>query len=190
MRRILLLGLICLGLAACASPHTLTKEQVQSLGISNIQVTIPPTAGISWATEQEYYEKTQGGSPQDGKEHVRKKLQALVQAEYERQLKPRFVGPHKVKLDVTIKMLVVPSLAARVFVNDMALFKANYDVVDLKTGELLARFEDVGGSSQKMMGGLLAPLSDAAGLSGHDPTPALIANHAAIAREWLAKGRQ
>lgn len=188
VRRLLLINFLCFLLAACASPHNLTQQEVNGLGIANIQVSFAPNAHISWSIEQEKYRETHNASPEEIRQHVKTRLLTLVQEEYDRQLKPYFQGPKKVRLEVSIRSLIVPSLAERVFVNNTASFAANYSVVDVKSGTVLARYEDTG-SVQIMVGGVAGILTDATGLTGKDPALSMIPLHVAKAREWLSKGR-
>lgn len=67
------------------------------------------------------------------------------------------------------------------------MFGAEVDVVDAGSGDVIATYSSPVGASQAMMGGLLAPLTDAMGMTGQDPGTALVAQHVSNVRGWLLK---
>lgn len=189
-RRIFLLGALCLGLAACATPHTMSRETVESLGVSEVRVNTA-SAAVSWPAEEERFSRQHAPasvSPQEMQAHLRSRVQAMVQEHYDAKFKPYFRGPRKVRLDVDVHGLMVPSLAARVLVTDLAGFSASFTIVDAKTGQVIARYPNAG-AQKKMGGGLLAPLGDAAGLTGRDPAEELVFAQVLSVRNWVLNER-
>ncbi len=190
-RRFFILAGICFVLAACASkPHNLPQETIQSLGISEIDVNLDK-AFISWGPEEERISRQPRHSPEprtdaEVQAMVVTKLQKIIHDEYSRVMKSAFRGPRQARMTINVRTMSVPSLAKRVFIDNVARFTTDITITDIKTGELLARDDKVY-EHRQMLGGVLAPLTDAVGLVGSDPAVEIIQSQAYSVRKWLSQ---
>jgi|GEM_PF-1738014 len=192
VRRIFLLGALCLALAACATPHKMTQDTIDSLGVKEVRVNTT-SAFVSWPAEEEKFKRQHvtpnAVSQQEMQAHLRKRVQEMVQEHYDAKFKPYFLGPRKVRLDVDVKGLTIPSLAARVLVSDIASFSANFTIVDIKTGEVIAQYPNAA-MYKKMIGGIMAPIADAVSNTGADPAEELVLSQVLSVRNWVTKSGQ
>lgn len=176
--------------AACAAPHTLSVTDVGTLGFGKVEVAIDPGARLTWPSREAAFQRAGGSTETTGRDlrtYLTEQVRQTIESSYAIGLAPELTGKRKVNLRVRVRGFIVPSLAERVLVNNHAMFAAHVDVVDAVSGDVIATYEPPAATSQAMMGGLLAPFTDALGMTGQDPGTALVAQHVSNIREWLLK---
>jgi hypothetical protein len=188
-------------LAACATvaPHTLSQTSIHDLKVVDVEISGAEVIR-SWPAGEEAYARSPSADPAivprlqtslvsdfpAVQAFIAGELKAIFKAEFDSQLRPIFAGQRPVRAFVHIKKFDVPSVARRMFLGGPAVFDAEVDLRDAKTG-LSVLFYTGDYSSKILLGGLSAPI--AAAIAGDQGRP-LIQDFLQQYRDWLLRGAQ
>jgi hypothetical protein len=183
-------ALFC-ALAACATiPQSLPSDQIRSLKLTAVNVTIAPDASIQWADGLHAWAKQKGipdhelaraGDSDEARAYARTLLAGKVRETTMRVLSLSLAGTRPARINVVVKGFVIASAAQRVIIGGSHVMSADVTLVDAGGRELLARpnFVVVNAAGQGVVGALV----DAAMLP--DPTQRLLEDFANRYRDWL-----
>ena len=159
-----LFGALALVLAGCqTASHKLPLEQIAELRVAEVVVSIADGAQI----------------PEDLRPVVGPKVKAAA----ERQFAQRFKGSNPVRVEVTVKQVVITPTVQRVVLGGGHSMTAQMTMVDLRTKSVLLSYPEqtarMGGQ-----GGLMEVALDGA-VSGGDPIDFMAQNLAFQFAEWV-----
>ncbi|MBV9078310.1 MAG: hypothetical protein JO048_12595 [Methylobacteriaceae bacterium] len=118
--------------------------------------------------------------------HIGTVLTTRFKTEFASQVSPILSGTRPVRAIVRLKLFDVPSTARRIFVDNDAKMRATIDLVDAKTGALVASYEGPY-RSRRLIGGVMTGLALA--LDHSDTGQALITQYMSEYRAWLVGDR-
>jgi hypothetical protein len=159
-----LFGALALVLAGCQTAgHKLSLEQVADLRVGEVVVFIADGAQVP--------------------EEVRTAVAPKVKAAVERQFAPRFKGTTPVRIEVTVKRVVVTSAVQRVVLGGPQSMTVDMTMVDPRTKSVLLSYPDRTAQMSPRGGVMEAALEGA--ISGNDPIDFMAQNLAFQFAEWI-----
>jgi hypothetical protein len=186
-------------LSACATipPPQLSRSQIEGLKIVSVEVT-GLTSITSWPVEQDAF-IAKGSVSQTVADDLRLRsysynpaifehFGAVIRQEYSNRLPSMLPGNRPVKAVVHVKQLNIPSLAARILVNQHALYEAEISLVEISSNQPLVKF-DGKLISRIMIGGVGAIAFDVVTQGSADYGRLMIAESVADFRAWLNEAR-
>jgi len=159
-----LLASLCLVLTACQTAgHKLPLEQVADMRVGEVVVTIADGAQIS-----------------DEARHV---VAPKVKAAVERQFAQRFKGTTPVRIEVTVKRVVLTSAAQRIVIGGPQSMTLDMTLVDPQTKSVLLSYPDRT-AQMGVRGGVMEVAIEGA-MSGNDPIDFMAQNLAFQFAEFI-----
>jgi hypothetical protein len=188
-------------LAACVTvaPHTLSQDNIHNLKVVDVEI-----SGVevvrSWPEGEEHYARSPDADPAivsrlqtslvsdfpPVQAFIAGELKAIFKSEFDSQFRPIFAGQRPVRAFVHLKKFDVPSVARRMFLGGAAVFDAEIDLRDARTGASVL-FYSGDSSSKLLLGGMSAPI--AAAIAGDQGRP-MIQDYMKQYRDWLLRGAQ
>ena len=164
MRFVALLGAFALVLGGCqTASHKLSLEQVADLRVGEVVVSIPDGAQIS--------------------EDVRTVIAPKFKAAVERQFAQRFKGTTPVRIEVTVKRVIVTSAFQRVVLGGPQSMTVDMTMVDPRTKSVLLSYPDRT-AQMSPRGGVMEVALEGA-ISGNDPIDFMAQNLAFQFAEFI-----
>jgi hypothetical protein len=187
--------------AACVTvaPHTLSQANIHDLRIVDVEI-----SGVevirSWPAGEEAYARSPGADPAvvprlqtslvsdfpPVQAFIAGELKGIFKSEFDSQFRAIFAGQKPVRAFVHLKKFDVPSVARRIFLGGPAVFDADIDLRDARTGASVL-FYSGDSSSKLLLGGMSAPI--AAAIAGDQGRP-VIQDYLTQYRNWLLRGAQ
>ena len=187
--------------AACVTvaPHTLSQDNIHDLRIVDVEI-----SGVevirSWPAGEEAYARSPGADPAivsrlqtslvsdfpPVQAFIAGELKGIFKSEFDSQFRAIFAGQRPVRAFVHVKKFDVPSVARRIFLGGPAVFDADIDLRDVRTGASVL-FYSGDSSSKLLLGGMSAPI--AAAIAGDQGRP-VIQDYLQQYRGWLLRGAQ
>lgn len=194
MFKAILLALAAIGLASCVTAkNTLSLDDIATLRLAGVDVSFAPNVHIWWGDGERAYAASKGQSvlesetlakTPEGQAYLRNTIAAKVKGAMERKLSAELAGARPVRVQVTVKSVVISSAIQRVLVGGHHSMVADVTLVDAKTGALLLPY--AGQTTQAGAGqGIGGVLVDAALLP--DPIDRVADNYAATYVYWLLR---
>jgi len=194
LRGAIAFGFAALALAGCVTAkNTLSTDDVATLRFSGVDVSFAPDARIVWGDGERAFaaSKRQPATESDdlaktpeGQAYLRNAVASKVKAAVEQNLSGSLAGSRSVRINVTVKTLVIPSAIQRIIIGGHHSMTADVTLVDAKTGAALLPYE--GQTTLAMAGqGIAGTILDAALLS--DPVDRVVASYATQYRDWLLR---
>jgi hypothetical protein len=186
--------LLCVALAGCASVvNSLTTDDVATLKLTGVKVTIAPDASLQWEDGVRAYAKSKS-LPDDGlalaadtpeaKAFVRNALAAKMKATFERRLTGEFAGHRPVRLDIVVHHFAVANAVQKILIGGGHGMRADATLVDARTGAVIISHPEMIGVA--LAGnGVVGTLVEAA-IAG-DPTERVLDAYSDKYRDWLLK---
>jgi hypothetical protein len=188
-------------LAGCVTvaPHTVSQDTIHDLKIVDVEI-----SGVevirSWPAGEEAYARSPGADPAivprlqtslvsdfpPVQAFIAGELKGIFKSEFDSQFAGIFSGRRPVRALVHIKQFDVPSVARRIFLGGPAMFNAEIDLRDARTGASVLYYSG-DYSSKLLLGGVSAPI--AAAVAGDQGRP-VIQDYLAQYRNWLLRGAQ
>jgi len=194
MRKAILFALMAIGLAGCVTAtNSLTTNDVASFRMTGATVRFAPDVKIWWgdgerafaaskgqpATESETLAKTP-----EGQAYLRNAIATKLKAAVERQLAGGLTGTRPVRIEVTVKDVTIASAIQRVVIGGHHTMTADVNLVDAKTGAVIAPY--AAQSAMSFAGqGIGGALIDAALFD--EPIDRVINNYAEQYAGWLVR---
>jgi len=159
-----LLSALALALTGCVTAsHKLPLEQIADLRVAEVSVSIADGAQV----------------PED----LRNVVGPKVKAAFERQLAQRFNGSNPVRVEVTVKRVVITPAVQRVVLGGGHSMTADMTMVDLRTKSVLLTYPDKT-AQLGSRGGLMEVALDQA-ITGGEPIDFMAQNLAFNFAEWV-----
>jgi len=153
--------LLVAGLAACSTvANNLSPEQVGNFRLAAVNVRFADDVPVIWPDEARSFAEAKGvdvGSA-DAQAHVKSTIASKIRAMMQRRLGDRLVGSRLVRVEVLVKKFQIPTTFVLVAGSGYHMFAAQVDLVDAKSGEILAANPEVYGfvaPSPGVMGALV-----------------------------------
>jgi hypothetical protein len=197
--RCVVVSLLCACLGGCLSvpPHGLGADDLGRYRI--VDVVVEGTESIrSWPTEEDRF--VQSGAvdaatadrirsepatnfPQLAA-HFKQALTARLKGEFISLTAPVFAGTRPATAVVRLKTFDIPSVARRVFVDNMAKIQADIEILDKATGRLVLRY-DGGLETKPLFGGVATGIALA--FERSDLGYSMIIDYLSAYRNWLLR---
>jgi hypothetical protein len=192
LARVLRLIVAALSLAACASGYgeRLDSGLVQSMKLERIDVSVAPDATFTWADGERAYARSIGKPEQeaealattaDGRAFMQSLASQRIRAAFERELGGRLSGKRPVRLVVIMHDVNVASAIQRIVIGGHYRMKATANLVDARSGEIIAGNPNVSVTAlagQGIGGALMDPAFG-------EPIDRLASSLAGSYRNWL-----
>jgi hypothetical protein len=157
-------ALLCLAFAGCqTASHKLPLEQVADMRVGEVVVVIADGAQV----------------PEDVRSTIAPKFKAAV----ERQFAPRFKGTTPVRIEVTVKRVILTSAVQRVVIGGPQSITVDMTLVDPRTRSVLLSYPDRT-VQMGVRGGLMEVAMEGA-ISGNDPVDFMAQNLAFQFAEYI-----
>lgn len=194
MFKTIVLALAAVGLAGCQTANnTLSLDDIAMLRLAGVDVSFAPNAHIWWGDGERAFAASKGQSvlesetlakTPEGQAYLRNTIAAKVKGAMERKVSAELAGARPVRVQVTVKSVVISSAIQRVLVGGHHSMVADVTLVDAKTGALLLPY--AGQMKQAAAGqGIGGVLVDAALLP--DPIDRVADNYAETYVYWLLR---
>jgi hypothetical protein len=194
MYRLFLALLLAPALAGCATvANTLSADQVASFRLTGVNVGFTPDAKIAWGDGELAYAASKGvashesgsvANTPEGKAYLRNAVASKLKPAMQESLAGRLNGSRSVRVDVTVKEVFVSSVVQRVAIGGSHLIIGDVNLVDAKSGEVLAAKPGVIG----IMGagaGVLGVVVD--GAFRDEPIDGVTRSFASVYGTWLLR---
>jgi uncharacterized protein YceK len=161
VRSLLALLLICVLTGCSTVANNLSPEQIGSFRLAAVNVRYADDARISWSDGANSYAASKGvdaDSPET-RAYVRSTIASKITSVMQRRVGDRLVGSRPVRIDVVVKTFMIPPIFMRVVGSNHQTFTAEVNLVDAKSGDVLASNPDVYGfvaASPGVVGELVA----------------------------------
>jgi hypothetical protein len=193
--RLFVLTSLALALAGCVTvSNTLPADQIANMRVAEVRVSFVPAASIRWGDGERAYATSKGASEieadalaktPEGQVYIRNAIASKVKSVMEHEVAAGLHGSRPVRVEVSIKEVMIASAIQRVLVGGHHTLTADVTLVDAKTGAVLSAFP--GQASTTMAGqGIGGALLDRAFLA--DPIDRVVDSYASQYRGWLMRG--
>ncbi|TCR66651.1 hypothetical protein EV560_104533 [Bosea sp. BK604] len=152
LARLLPAILLTFALAGCATvTNTVPADRIASFKLESVTVGFADGARIWWGDGERAFAATKGIAAQDAESvantpeaqaYLRKAISDRLRAALEKRLKGELTGSHPVRLVVRVKDLQISSAIQRIIVGGAHHLKADVDLVDARTGQLILAFPE------------------------------------------------
>jgi hypothetical protein len=185
---------IALALAGCVTAtNSLSVDDVATFRLAGVDVRFAPDTNIWWGDGERAFAASKGrpatesdvlAKTPEGQAYLRNTIATKTKAAMERNLAPALTGSRPVRVEVTVKSVVIASAIQRVIVGGHHNMTGDVTLVDAKTGATLLPYA----AQSKPTGagqGLLGTALDAA-LMG-EAIDRVIDNYADQYGNWLLR---
>jgi hypothetical protein len=194
MLRRIIFAWIALALAGCVTAtNSLSVDDVATLRLAGVDVRFAPDTNIWWGDGERAFAASKGrpatesdelAKTPEGRAYLRNTIATKTKAAMERNLVAALAGSRPVRVEVTVKSVVIASAIQRVIVGGNHNMTADVTLVDAKTGATLLPY--AAQSKPTAAGqGLLGTALDAALMP--DPIDRVIDNYAEQYGNWLLR---
>jgi hypothetical protein len=149
-------------LAGCFTvANNLSPEQIGSFRLAAVNVRYADDARVSWPDGASTYAEAKGvdiASP-EVQAYVKNTIASKITSVMQRRVGDRLVGSRPVRIEVVVKTFMIPPTFMRVVGSSHQTFTAAVNLVDTKSGDVLASNPDVYGfvaASPGVVGELVA----------------------------------
>jgi hypothetical protein len=182
---------LCLGVAGCTGyGDKLKPEVVQSFNLQQVAVSVPPEATFYWGDGERAYARSIGqpdseaaklGETPQGKTYMRNLASQRIKTAFDRALGGKFQGSRPVRIEIVMHDIYVSSPLQRILVGGDYSMKATANLVDAKTGQVIAANPNLSLRVPAGQGILGAAIDPAFG----EPIDRVATRFAESYREWL-----
>lgn len=196
MRLAFSLVLLCLALAGCTTgfQDRIDPRIVETMRLERINVSLAPDATFWWGDGERAYARSVGqselqsetlGKTPEGQAFMRALAAQRIQAAFDRTFKGRLQnGTRPVRIEVVMQDIHVASAIQRIIIGGNHLMTATVNVVDAKSGEVIASNPKLTTAVQGGQG-VLGVIVDAA---INEPVDQVATALAMATRGWLING--
>jgi hypothetical protein len=192
MLRIASLLLVLFSLAACTLGYgdKLDAGLAESLNVQQVSVSIAPDATFWWGDGERAYARSVGrsefdaselGRTPEGRAYMHDLASRSIKAAFDRELVGKTKGRRPVRVEIVMHNVTVPSAVQRVLIGGDYRMRAAANLVDARTGQVIASNPNLTISALAGTGWLGAAIDPAFG----DPIDRLSENLATSYRNWL-----
>ena len=182
---------LCLALMGCTGyGDKLKPDVVQSLNLQQVNVLVPPEATFYWGDGERAYARSIGqsdneaeklGATPQGRAYMRNLAAQRIKTAFDKQLWGKLKGTRPVRVEVVMHDINVSSPLQRILIGGNYSMKATANLVDARTGEVIAANPSLTMNAAAGQGVLGAALDPAFG----EPIDRLATNLAESYRGWL-----
>lgn len=150
MHKAVLFALAALALAGCVTAtNSLSTDDVASFRLTGTTVRFAPDATIWWGDGERAYATSKGqpvtesealAKTPEGQVYLRNTISAKVKAAFDQQLAGKLIGARPVRVEIVIKDVTLTSAIQRVLIGGHHTMTADVNVVDAKTGAVIAPY--------------------------------------------------
>ncbi|MEJ0076261.1 MAG: hypothetical protein WDO17_12585 [Alphaproteobacteria bacterium] len=194
MYKAILLALAAVGLAGCVTAtNSLSKQDVATFRYAGTSVRFAPDVKIWWGDGERAYAASKGqpateseilAKTPEGQAYLRDTITTKLKVAVERQVAAGMIGTRPVRIEIIVKDVTIASAIQRVLVGGHHTMTADVNLVDAKTGAIIAPY--AAQSAMSFAGqGIGGALVDAALLA--EPIDRVINNYAEQYAGWLLR---
>jgi hypothetical protein len=188
------LAFVCLALAGCTTGYqaSIDSKAVESFRLERIDVSVAPDAKFWWGDGERSYARSIGrpdieaqalGASLEGRAYMSALASQRTKAAFDREFAGRFRnGSRPVRIEVTMTDINIASAIQRIVIGGGYSMKASVNLVDAKTGQVIAANPNLSTASAAGQGILGAALDQG------DPVDRVASNLASSYRNWLLPG--
>ena len=187
MVRAIFAALLAAGLAGCATTakNTLDPAKREALRIDSVELGFAGDAVISWMDAVDEFKRNGVvDTPVARRTFLEKKATPHIKAALDAEIPPAFRGTEPARLKILVRGISVAPVALRLIVGGSYSIKADIQVIDTKTGQVLIDAPNFNGVAQ----GGAGPLQVLVEQAFPDPIDRVSRVFARALRSWLQTG--
>jgi hypothetical protein len=139
---------LCLGLIGCTGyGEKLKPDVIQSLNLQQVNVSVPQEATFYWGDGERAYARSIGqpdfdaerlGATPEGRAYMRTLAAQRIKTAFDKQFAGKLKGTRPVRIDIVMHDINIASPIQRILVGGDYRMKASANLVDAKTGQVIA----------------------------------------------------